>query len=147
MSDHPESAQLFQLDRSTCMALLTTQRVGRLVVATDEPRVVPVNYAVVDGSIVFRSDQDDERVRQIIHRAVVFEIDGVDERTRSGWSVVVHGPATVMTEEQVERAGDRLECWAPGPKDVWFMISIGDVTGRLLRGAVTPTPDDHHSYL
>ena len=44
------------LDQERCRALLAEKRVGRVaVVVNGVPEVVPVNYAVVDGDVVFRS--------------------------------------------------------------------------------------------
>jgi hypothetical protein len=48
-------AELFQLDRATCLTLLTTQQIGRLVVDGAERAVVPVNYLLVDGVIALRT--------------------------------------------------------------------------------------------
>ena len=43
-------------DHDECMRLLATQKVGRLaVVAGQYPSVTPVNFALDDGTIVFRS--------------------------------------------------------------------------------------------
>ena len=38
------SAELFQLDASTCLALLGVHHVGRLIVPGDDPYVIPLNY-------------------------------------------------------------------------------------------------------
>ncbi len=94
MSEEPRPAELFQLDRATCLALLATQPVGRLVNGTTDSPVVVVNYVVRDDAIVFRSDAG-ARVAAILGSTVAFEADMYDERTRSGWSVVARGqPAT-----------------------------------------------------
>ena len=62
----------------------------------------------------------------------------VDDRTRSGWSVVVRGIARDVSEHLagLGQAAANVEPWAPGPKNVWIGIDIDDVTGRLLRGEV-----------
>ena len=113
----PPSAELFQLDRATCMALLGTQDVGRLVVVEDgEPRVIPVNYAVVEGSIVIRCDHDR---RTSIAGPVVFEVDLLDERTRSGWSVIVRGPPRTWTprDRSTRRPRHHVGARPEGPLD------------------------------
>ena len=46
--DADRPAEMFQLDRATCLTLLRTQHVGRLVIGGDEPAVVPVNFTAVD---------------------------------------------------------------------------------------------------
>ena len=76
-------AELFQLDRSTCLALLTTQHVGRLVIGGDDPTVVPVNYTAVDGTVTFRTVPGSVAATTDVER-VAFEVDMFDDRTRSG---------------------------------------------------------------
>ncbi len=130
--DGHRPAEMFQLDRATCLALLRTQHVGRLVVGGDEAAVVPVNFTAVDEVITFRTETDGRATRSVPHD-VLFEVDMFDARTRSGWSVVVRGRLLAVP------AGDErapVETWAPGTRDEWMTVAIESVTGRLLRGAV-----------
>src|SRR6188472_271788 len=83
-------AELFALDRATCLMLLTTQHVGRLILGGDDPTVIPLNYAVAAGAIRIRTE-DGGRASAGTGQPVVFEVDMVDARTHSGWSVVVRG--------------------------------------------------------
>jgi hypothetical protein len=146
VSDVPRPAELFQLDRATCVALLATQPVGRLVLGAHDPPVVVVNYVVDRESIVFRSDAG-PRVAAIVDSSVVFEVDMYDERTRSGWSVVVRGTARDVTSSARADRGVDVDTWAPGPKSCWIGIPIEEVTGRLLRGEVPPTWENPQAYL
>ena len=130
--DGGRPAEMFALDAATCAVLLTTQQVGRLVSGGEEPVIVPLNYRMVDGVIIFRTSAD-SRVAGAIPGPVVFEVDMFDERTRSGWSVIVHGML------QVAPAGclpAEVETWAPGERDQWMVLAVGSLSGRLLRGAV-----------
>ena len=43
------------LDPPECQALLSTQRIGRVGLATPTPMVLPVQYAMFDGDVVFRT--------------------------------------------------------------------------------------------
>jgi nitroimidazol reductase NimA-like FMN-containing flavoprotein (pyridoxamine 5'-phosphate oxidase superfamily) len=136
-------AELFQLDRATCLALLRTQHVGRLVVGGDEAAVVPVNFTAVDEVITFRTGADGRATRSVPHE-VLFEVDMFDSRTRSGWSVVVRGRLLAAP------AGDQrapVETWAPGDRDEWMTVAIEHVTGRLLRGAVEAPSGPIGGYL
>jgi hypothetical protein len=134
--DEPSNpAELVELDRATCLELLATQHVGRLIVDGAEPVVRVVNYTAFEHAIMFRSDPG-PHVDELLGRPVVFEADMVDEQTRSGWSVVVRG---VAHDESAHLAGfgqsgSSVDPWAPGPKSRWIGISIQDVTGRLVRG-------------
>ncbi len=136
-------AELFALDRSTCVALLGTQHVGRLVIGGDDPAIVPVNYTAVDGIVTFRT-QAGSRADGPVPQPVMFEVDMFDQRTRSGWSVVVHGRLLPMPAgaDTVEVAS-----WAPGPRDRWMIVPVEAITGRLLRGAVDAPTHPVGGYL
>jgi nitroimidazol reductase NimA-like FMN-containing flavoprotein (pyridoxamine 5'-phosphate oxidase superfamily) len=133
--DDGRPAEMFALDTATCLALLSTQHVGRLVTGGDELCVIPVNYVLRDGAITVRTADDSAAVRSTAQGAA-FEVDMFDERTQSGWSVVVRGRLVAVPE------GDghaELETWAPGPRDRWVIVPVESITGRLLRGAVDGT--------
>jgi uncharacterized protein len=148
MSDDGRPAELFQLDRATCLALLTTQHVGRLIIDAAPPVVRVINYTAFEHTIMFRSDPGPQ-IDAIIDQSVVFEADMVDDRTRSGWSVVVRGIARDVSEHLagLGQTAANVEPWAPGPKNVWIGIDIDDVTGRLLRGEVTETWINPEGYM
>jgi uncharacterized protein len=140
MTESRRPAELFQLDRPTCLALLTTQHIGRLIIDAAEPIVRVVNYTAFEQTIMFRSDPGPP-IDAIIDSPVAFEVDMIDERTRSGWSVVVRGIARNQSEHLAGfgAAGANVDPWAPGPKSRWIGISLDNVTGRLVRGEVPPT--------
>ncbi len=133
MDDRP--AELFQLDRATCVALLTTQHVGRLVIGGEEPTVIPVNYMAADGIVTFRTEIGGTIERAASGR-VAFEVDMFDDRTRSGWSVIVRGRLLPLPDGDVVD----LDTWAPGERARWMIVPIDAVTGRLLRGSVERDP-------
>ena len=65
---------------------------------------------------------------------VVFEVDDSHPLERSGWSVVVRGPARVVTdpgEIEALRRGP-LRSWAARSPERWVRITIQEVTGRRL---------------
>src|ERR1700744_5140929 len=79
------------LDEAECLRLVGPGRLGRLVYSSRYgPMALPVEYAVHEGSIVFRTAQDtytDEDLRPGIAHAAkngAFEIDGLDLETREG---------------------------------------------------------------
>jgi hypothetical protein len=140
MSESSRPAGLFELDRPTCLALLATQHVGRLIIDAAEPVIRVVNYTAFEHTIMFRTDPG-PHVDDIIGHSVVFEADMVDERTRSGWSVVVRGTARDHSEHLagLGESGASVDPWAPGPKNRWIGIAIEDVTGRRVQTAGPPT--------
>lgn len=128
------------LDRRACVELLARATVGRLVfsVPPEPPGVVPVTY-VLDGhggeqSVVLRTAQGSRLGRAAVGAPVSFEVDDIHEATHEGWSVVVTGTATCVTDEtEVARLADRLTSWAPGFTDLFVRVPLERVTGRRLR--------------
>jgi hypothetical protein len=131
MSDVHPAGQLFALDRSRCLALLATQEVGRLVGGNSDSPLIVVNYTLDGDDVVARVDT--ESVAVTIGDVVVFEVDLIDERTRSGWSVIVRGVARdVTTTDSAD--GPVVDTWAPRADGRLIAIQMAEVTGRLLRG-------------
>ncbi|MCS0603111.1 pyridoxamine 5'-phosphate oxidase family protein [Streptomyces sp. LP11] len=125
--------RLTELGPAECQALLGTHGVGRLGVTTDDgPVIVPVNYTIVNGAIVFRTARGATPALAAGAR-VAFEVDRVDDAFGQGWSVLVRGPAHHVTDP-AERAGyaDRAHsgAWAGGPREEWVRIQPRVVTGR-----------------
>ena len=137
------AAELFQLDEATCRALLTTQHVGRLVVQGDDPAVVPVNYQLVDDVITFRAEAG-SRADRARRSRVLFEVDMFDDRTRSGWSVLVRGRLATGPLDQMSTS---IDTWAPGVRDRCITVTCDVVTGRLLRGAPDSSSHGVGGYL
>jgi hypothetical protein len=126
LADEPSGpGEMSQLDPSTCMTLLTTQHVGRLVFGDDDTEVLTIDYRVVDGVITFRTRPDSRAARKD-PGPFVFEVDMFDERTRSGWSIVVRGTLAAGGSPD---AGDS---WALGERNHRMTLAVDTVTGRLL---------------
>jgi nitroimidazol reductase NimA-like FMN-containing flavoprotein (pyridoxamine 5'-phosphate oxidase superfamily) len=143
-----DPAQAYDLDRSTCLALVGSRRIGRLVLGGDEPVVVPVNFAVRDEALIVRTEHD-ARAAHGVGSAVVFEVDDVDETRHAGWSVVIRGELDDVTGTLSidEELSERLEPWAPGPKDRWLLVRIREVSGRWVHGREDRPPLDGRAYL
>ncbi|MGW2745570.1 DUF1918 domain-containing protein [Streptomyces sp. NPDC001450] len=130
---HP---QLRDLSPDECRALLSTHGVGRVAVSTpDGPAVVPVNYEVIDDAIAYRTTPDSVPAAAV-GAEVAFEVDHVDEALSQGWSVLVVGPARVVTEPDVVRRlaeHAHAEPWAGGEREMWVSIRPRRLTGRRIR--------------
>lgn len=130
---HP---QLRDLGPEECRTLLSTHGVGRIAVSTSDgrPAVVPVNYEVVDDTIVFRTAPDSVPAAAV-GTDVAFEVDHVDEALSQGWSVLAVGPASVVTEpDAVRRLSQRAHTmpWAGGEREMWVSIRPTSLTGRRI---------------
>jgi uncharacterized protein len=70
------------LDMPTCWQLLAGEEVGRLAVSVDQrPDIFPVNYAVDEATIVFRTAEGTKLSAVFVDSAVAFEVDGYDPGT------------------------------------------------------------------
>jgi nitroimidazol reductase NimA-like FMN-containing flavoprotein (pyridoxamine 5'-phosphate oxidase superfamily) len=125
------------LDRPECLRLLAKVPVGRVVYTRRAlPAVLPVNFALdTDASVLLRTSPDSDLVRAIDGVVVAFEADEFDTENRSGWSVVVTGRATEVTDpaehERLSQAGPIS--WMPLREAVFVRIESEMVTGRELR--------------
>ncbi|MFI5963925.1 helix-turn-helix domain-containing protein [Streptomyces asoensis] len=124
-----------ELSRTECGDLLSTHGVGRLAVCTAQgPLIVPVNYSVVDGTIVFRTASG-ATPSLGIGAKVAFEIDRIDDAFSQGWSVLVRGHARMVTDPvEAGRLARQAHStpWAGGRRDVWVRVEPYAVTGRRI---------------
>jgi nitroimidazol reductase NimA-like FMN-containing flavoprotein (pyridoxamine 5'-phosphate oxidase superfamily) len=126
------------LDESECLSLISPGGVGRIAYSGwFGLAVLPVNYTVQDGAVVFRTAEHgplDEDLRTGIANAdlmVAFEIDNISMAERRGWSVLIQGPAHHVApdeEDAVREIG--IESWAPGDRDLFVRIVPSRITGR-----------------
>jgi nitroimidazol reductase NimA-like FMN-containing flavoprotein (pyridoxamine 5'-phosphate oxidase superfamily) len=98
------------LTEEECHDLLGRGRVGRVGVTMGAlPAIFPVNYAVVDGDVVFFTG-DGVKLRAALERAVVaFEVDHIDAAGRTGWSVMLIGLAEDVADPRQLAAVGRLD--------------------------------------
>jgi nitroimidazol reductase NimA-like FMN-containing flavoprotein (pyridoxamine 5'-phosphate oxidase superfamily) len=129
-----------ELTKSECFALLSGEHLGRVAVVDDQgPVVFPVNFVLDRHMVVFRTDEGTKLDAAARGRRVAFEVDGTDEAARTGWSVVVRGEATEVTDpEELARLRKlRLSPWAPGAKSRYVRILPAKLTGRRI---LAPAP-------
>ena len=148
MPEELRPAELHDVDRATCFAFLGAQHVGRLVLPGDEPFVAPFNYVVVGDALVLRTEADTHAALGV-GQSILFEVDYIDDEYQAGWSVVIRGGLEDITDSPTVDADlrERLESWAPGPRDRWLRVTIDEMTGRWLRGADHTPPLDGRAYL
>jgi nitroimidazol reductase NimA-like FMN-containing flavoprotein (pyridoxamine 5'-phosphate oxidase superfamily) len=118
-----------------CHKLLAERHLGRLALTDpDEPVIFPVNYVLDEGAVVFRTDPGSKLDAIAGGARVAFEVDAVDEGSRTGWSVVVRGRAAEVSEPaDLDRLrGLPLYPWAPGAKARYVRIRPVSVTGRRI---------------
>jgi hypothetical protein len=128
----PAMKRMSELSVDDCFAHLRSRSLGRLAYVLDgRPRIVPLNYAILHGSIVFRTGYG--HMLDVIHnREVAFEVDHGDPGASLGWSVVVQGVAEeIWRPEELDIAQHmELRPWAPGNRDHYVQILSTSITGR-----------------
>jgi nitroimidazol reductase NimA-like FMN-containing flavoprotein (pyridoxamine 5'-phosphate oxidase superfamily) len=132
------------LGEDECLRLIAPGGIGRLAYQSRfGPAVLPVNYKLHDGAVLFRTAQAstlDEDLNTGITGAeykVAFEIDDIDVPGRQGWSVVIQGSAhRVQTEAERDLAMEAgVEPWPGGQRELFVRIVPSRVTGRRIRSA------------
>ncbi len=123
------------LTKSECFGLLAGQHVGRVVLVDDRgPVALPVNYVMDRHTVLFRTDQGSKLDVAVRGGQVGFEVDGVDKATRTGWSVVIRGEATEITDRDDLARVRKLPLtpWGPGAKSRYIRILPAALTGRRI---------------
>ncbi len=146
------AGSLDEIPPDECYRLLATQEIGRLGVnAEDHPLIFPVNFAMDGTTIVIRT-RAGTKLSAAQHANVTFEVDEIDRRTRSGWSVLVRGLAEEVGAEHradlVARThATGVQPWAPGDAGHWVRLIPHQVTGRRIVPGELPPAVDPRAYL
>jgi nitroimidazol reductase NimA-like FMN-containing flavoprotein (pyridoxamine 5'-phosphate oxidase superfamily) len=128
--------RLDELSRGEAIGLLAAGSIGRVGVTIGAlPAILPVNYVVLDDSIVFRSAPGTKFSAALTEAVVAFEVDDADARATTGWSVLVVGKARRITDAALLEQVEALELvpWAPGSRDNFVQIPLDIVTGRRIK--------------
>jgi nitroimidazol reductase NimA-like FMN-containing flavoprotein (pyridoxamine 5'-phosphate oxidase superfamily) len=145
-------AALTEIPVDECYRLLRTQQVGRLGVnAEHHPLIFPVNYGMDGETIVIRTSPG-TKLTAASHANVTFEVDEIDQRERSGWSVLVRGLAEEVTDAHAPDLVRRTHAagaspWAPGDHGHWLRLIPQHVTGRRVVPGELPPAVDPRAYL
>lgn len=132
MSHDVRSLEL--LSHHECVQLLTGAQVGRVVFTMAAlPAVVPVTFAVHEDAVVMCTAAETRLAAAADGGVLAFEIDELDPRTRTGWSVVVTGVAKLVADPLMSsRLHGIVAPWAPGHHDVFIRLPLTVVSGRRI---------------
>lgn len=124
------------LTTEECLHLLSTASVGRIAVTRDAlPVILPVNYAVDGTSLVIRTSEGSVlRAARAGGAVVAFEVDSLDERTMTGWSVLITGTLREVTAVSAVLRAEQLPLapWVGGERRHFVRITPGLMSGRRL---------------
>jgi uncharacterized protein len=130
------------LDADECLSLLDQHHLGRVAFLEGTvPIILPVNYALIDGLVVFRTDAGSKLDAALRRQPVAFEIDGIDDVNPTGWSVLVRGPAELVSDadELTRRHRLPLIAWTPAATPHYLRIGSAEVTGRRINATEQPS--------
>jgi nitroimidazol reductase NimA-like FMN-containing flavoprotein (pyridoxamine 5'-phosphate oxidase superfamily) len=125
-----------ELDEQTCWLLLARAGFGRVGFVQDEAvLVLPVNCAVREQRVIFRTGAGTSLAAAGDGSVVAFEADHTDRVAESGWSVLARGRLWDVTDrpETATWSAVLVRPWAPGTRDRWMMIEPTQVTGRMIQ--------------
>jgi nitroimidazol reductase NimA-like FMN-containing flavoprotein (pyridoxamine 5'-phosphate oxidase superfamily) len=152
MTESDAEPTMQELTEQQCQALLATHQVGRLGVNAEHyPLIFVVNYGLDRGVVIIRTHPG-TKLRYADHANVTFEVDDIDQHTRSGWSVLIRGLAEEVTTahrtELVQRTkASAVEPWAPGDYGHWLRLIPHRITGRRIIPGQLPPPFPDEAYL
>lgn len=121
------------MPENECWELLDATAVGRVAwCEAGGPVVLPVNIAVHDGAIWIRTKAHSTMARYVNHGEVAVEVDGVDDFTRSGWSVLVRGRGELVAYGLGPASLGEPAPWPEGARPLLVRVTPTTVTGRRL---------------
>jgi nitroimidazol reductase NimA-like FMN-containing flavoprotein (pyridoxamine 5'-phosphate oxidase superfamily) len=129
------------LDENECLRLISPGGIGRIAYSSRfGPAVLPVNYKLHEGAILFQTAQYgplDEDLQTGITDAeyvVAFEIDEIDISERTGWTVLIQGPAHRVESEADRKSAEQagVESWPDGDRELFVRITPSRITGRRI---------------
>jgi nitroimidazol reductase NimA-like FMN-containing flavoprotein (pyridoxamine 5'-phosphate oxidase superfamily) len=130
-----EAGHLERLSQAECHKLLAPRGLGRVAFTTAGLVILPVNYAVTDGTIVIRTGSG-SLIAGHGDGPVSFEADHFDLELGQGWSVLVRGDAhRVLQPDELRHLSETcdLRPWPSGEHDLFVRIVPTQLTGRRIR--------------
>ena len=123
-----------ELSYAECRGLLAGGVFGRVAVCTaDGPRILPVNYSVVEESVIFRTSAYGVVAAHDWGSTIAFEVDHVDYGDQRGWSVVALGRGERVEDADelalIKRTWDPRP-WASGIRPLYVRLAWTELTGR-----------------
>lgn len=123
--------EITELSTEECWHLIAAHSLGRLAVtAVGTVDIFPINYAVSEGMLYFRTAPGTKLLELSINDHVAFEIDGFADA--EVWSVVLKGRAERLERQSEIDAAEQLTLapWLPTLKYRWVRITPDELSGR-----------------
>jgi hypothetical protein len=122
------------LTEGEALRLAATVPVGRVVYSRYAmPAVHLVNFRLDGRDVVFKTRKGAKFAAAVADTVVAFEVDQVDEDSRTGWTVTLTGRSSPVTRpEEIARLNWLgIDPWVPD-REYYVRIRTGTVTGRRI---------------
>ncbi len=126
--DHIETLSLDE-----CVRRLAAHGVGRIGVSSHgKVAVFPVNYVMHGDDVVVRVRRDGALGEATHDTYVAIEIDHADSIYHEGWSVLVQGRCTHVTDPQELDMLQRMPLlpWGGIDRDTYLRVAMESISGR-----------------
>jgi nitroimidazol reductase NimA-like FMN-containing flavoprotein (pyridoxamine 5'-phosphate oxidase superfamily) len=123
------------IDDAECVRLMCRTPVGRLgLTAGALPVVLPVNFVVDDGTVVFCTESGLKLDAARQHAVACLEVDGYNGFDHTGWSVLATGRLAEITDpERVARVRELpLRPWATHAARHYVELPVELLSGRRI---------------
>ncbi len=127
----PETEPVASMTEQECWDRLSGVALGRLATSIDSrPDIFPVNFVVQRRTILIRTAEGAKLVGVSINPWVAFEAD--DHDVMRGWSIVVHGHATVLDSVADIALAEKAQVlpWTATSKTRFIRIDATRISGR-----------------
>jgi nitroimidazol reductase NimA-like FMN-containing flavoprotein (pyridoxamine 5'-phosphate oxidase superfamily) len=120
------------LGADECLQLLEGAHLGRIAITSGAlPSVLPVNFRLVDGNVLFRTSPGSKLEAATANAVVAFEVDDFDPVAHTGWSVMITGIARAVDDPGGVAAGS-IPRWAPGRDEHLVEVVPRMISGRRI---------------
>jgi hypothetical protein len=123
------------LGRRQCLALMTTESIGRIVY-TDRalPAITPVTFVLDGDDVAFRVEARSRLAEAVEDTVVTFQVDGAGLANLVCWSVTVIGPArtVVSPAEAAHLSSLPFGPWPPLADALFVRLSTQHISGDRL---------------
>jgi nitroimidazol reductase NimA-like FMN-containing flavoprotein (pyridoxamine 5'-phosphate oxidase superfamily) len=137
----PFDTGLARLTRDECMALLAGVSFARVGISVDAlPAILPVTIALSNESVIFRTVPGTKLAMAASGAILAVEADHYDAGFAGGWSVLVRGVASEITDPRENAQARELlaDSWMSNEALAHFVrVQCDLVTGRRLEPSST----------
>lgn len=122
------------LSEDECWELLASAGVARVGISVDgRIDVLPVNHTVVGRHVAWLSGAGTKLGVAAAEETIALEADSIEETAKTGWSVVVHGTARIVTDPDLKQRlfdAEKTPWSAADQRTIWIEVAEPTISGR-----------------